>query len=149
MKVQVLILLAAAALLAFARAAPTWETMYVDSLSNSSVRAFAQNYTDIARYLNQVDPGISKYVLVNEGDIMVDNVSNDAQTIKYLTKSHSNACSEQKYIYYLRTDQLSLHKFPAHYIIIPLRQDSNLEKELINNYKLNAIPNGTFNIFSK
>jgi hypothetical protein len=48
MKVQVLILLASVALLAFARAAPTWETMYVDSLSNSSVRAFAQNYTATA-----------------------------------------------------------------------------------------------------
>ncbi|NEJ83800.1 hypothetical protein GR268_45945, partial [Rhizobium leguminosarum] len=44
----VLILLASVALLAFARAAPTWETMYVDSLSNSSVRAFAQNYTATA-----------------------------------------------------------------------------------------------------
>jgi hypothetical protein len=48
MKVPVLILLASVALLAFARAAPTWETMYVDSLSNSSVRAFAQNYTATA-----------------------------------------------------------------------------------------------------
>merc|ERR1711879_337765 len=48
MKVPLPVLLVLVALLAFARAAPTWEAMYVDSLSNSSVRAFAHNYTATA-----------------------------------------------------------------------------------------------------
>ena len=111
--------------------------------------AFAQNYTDIAHYLNQSDPRIIKYVLVNEGDVMVDDVPNDAQTIKYLTKSHSDSCAEQKNIHYLRTDQIPSQKFPAHYIFIPLRSDINLENSLVNKYGLNPIPNGTFTIFSK
>jgi hypothetical protein len=54
MKASCLSLLAlfAVLLLASARAAPAassaWETLYLDSLSNASVRAFAENYTATA-----------------------------------------------------------------------------------------------------
>src|SRR3989344_1409862 len=111
--------------------------------------SFSQNYVDIANYLNLTDPQIVKYVLVNEGDVMVDDVPNSAQTIKYLTRSHSQACSDQKNINYLRNDQLVLQKFPPHYILIPVSRDIGIKNELINKYGLKSTPYESFLVFSK
>ena len=115
----------------------------------STKNSFAQNYIDISNYLNQSDSKIIKYVLVNEGDVMVDNVPNNAQTIKYLTQSHSDISSKQKNIYYLRTDQLASQKLPPHYILIPISRDIGSKNDLIHNYGLKLTSYGTFVVFSK
>ena len=80
---------------------------------------------------------------------MVDDVPNNAQTIKYLTRSHSQACSDQKNIIYLRNDQLALQKFPPHYILIPISRNIGLKNDLLNNLGLTFISHGSFVIFSK
>lgn len=110
--------------LEYSRYFKTWGASF------STKEAFAQRYIQIAEYLNKADPKLTKYVLVNEGDVVVDGLPNNAQTIKFLTETHSQKCSAQKYIYYLRPDQLASMKFPQKYIIIPLTDSTKLQNEL-------------------
>ena len=111
--------------------------------------AFSQKYLDIVQYLNTVQISLPKYILVNEGDVLVNELPNNAQTIKFLTRTHSQECSTQHQIYYLRSDQLSEQIFPPNYMLIPLSDNQELEKILMNQYYLSKTPYGSFTIFSK
>ncbi len=118
-------------------------------LNPKTKEAFTQKYIDIAEYLNMIDVEVPKYILVNEGDVLVDKVPNNAQTIKYLTSTHNQQCSIQNQIYYLPPNQLSTFRFPAHYFLIPLATDHELETTLINRHYLYKTPHESFTIFSK
>src|SRR3989344_3644353 len=122
--------------------------------------AFTQRYVDIADYLNHSlsrssrskasgtsGTDIPRYILVNEGDVMVDGVPNNAQTIKFLTQTHSYECSEINKIYYLTTEQLNQYAFPDHYVLIPLLTNKNLEKLFTERYYLNKKTYDSFMVF--
>lgn len=118
-------------------------------VNSATQNAFSQNYVDIADYLSQVKTDLPRYILINEGDVLVDGVPNNAQTIKFLTRTHNYECSENSKIYYLRVDQLDLYTFPDHYILIPLLTNRNLEKLLTEKYYLNKVTYDSFTVFSK
>jgi 4-amino-4-deoxy-L-arabinose transferase-like glycosyltransferase len=111
--------------------------------------AFSQKYVDIADYLNHPTSDIPKYVLVNEGDVLVDGVPNNAQTIKFLTETHTNACSAQKYIYYINPDQLRTERFPKKFILIPLSNNTNLSEQLFWTLGLHQEKHDSFMIYTK
>jgi len=111
--------------------------------------AFSQKLVDIADYLNQDEYDVPKYLLINEGDVMVDGVPNNAQTIRFLTQTHSHECSAQKNIYYLRNDQLQTNQFPARYSIIPLADNPELRKQFQSRLGLFPIEKNSFVIYSK
>lgn len=111
--------------------------------------AFSQNYEDIAEYLNTVQVDMPKYILINEGDVMVDSIANNAQTVKFLTRTHSQQCSTEKQIYYLRPDQMPIWPFPNHYLLIPLSADQETEYNLTNRYGLNKLNYDSFTVFGK
>ncbi len=111
--------------------------------------AFAQRYVDIANYLNGNASAVSKYVLVNEGDVFVDGVPNNAQTIKFLTRTHSQQCSVDKKIYYLRNDELLAGQFPGQFILIPLKDNPNLRNELFWKFSLYPETHGPFTLYKR
>ncbi len=88
--------------------------------------AFSQKLVNIANYLNADTSQVPRYVLVNEGDVLVDGVPNNAQTIKYLTRTYNNSCSAQRNIYYVNNDELLTYKFPADFILIPLENNNQI-----------------------
>ena len=91
-----------------------------------TANAFVQQYVDISEHLNRLDPKLPKYILVNEGDVIVDGVPNNAQTIKFLTQTHNQKASA-KNISYLKDDQIFSERFPAQFIIIPLKSASKID----------------------
>ena len=111
--------------------------------------AFTQKLVDIADYLHSDRTAVPKYILVNEGDVMVDEVPNNAQTIKFLTRTHSQTCSVQRNIYYLRDDQLLNSKFPAKFSLIPLSDNPKLRSNLFSQFGLYPEKRNSFTIYTK
>ncbi len=111
--------------------------------------AFTQSYVDMSYYLNNNQSAIGKYILVNEGDVLVDGVPNNAQTIKYLTRTHSEACSVTKNIYYLRSDELVSGRLPGNIIVIPLKDDMTLRNDLFWKFGLHPEKLNSFVVYKK
>lgn len=100
--------------------------------------AFAQRYVDIADYLKSTESNIPRYIFVNEGDVSVDGVPNNAQTIKFLTRTHSQQCSVDNNIYYFGSNDLRAMRFPGQFILIPLKDSPDLGNDLF--WKLGLYP---------
>src|SRR3989344_1914530 len=112
--------------------------------------AFAQSYMDISDYLNNASPTITKYVLVNEGDVLVDDVPNNAQSIKFLTETYDIQSSTNKNIHYIRSDQVeSLLNSKNNFILIPLAHSTELSIKLSETYGLKQKTQGTLTIYFK
>lgn len=111
--------------------------------------AFAQRYVDIANYLKVTGSDVPRYILVNEGDVLVDGVPNNAQTIKFLTRTHSQQCSVDNNIYYLGNNDLQAMRFPGQFILIPLKDSPDLGNDLF--WKLGLYPEkyNSFVIYKK
>ncbi|MDP3696976.1 MAG: glycosyltransferase family 39 protein [Candidatus Taylorbacteria bacterium] len=109
--------------------------------------AFTQRYVDIADYLKNQSSNVPRYVLVNEGDVYVDGVSNNAQTIKFLTRTHSQQCSVDNNIYYLKDNALQTIRFPGQFILIPLKDSPGLGDELFWKFNLYPEKHGSFVIY--
>jgi len=93
--------------------------------------AFTEKYERISDYIINSNPRTAKYILVNEGDVLVDGVPNNAQTIKFLTKTHSNEEAKAKNVYYIREDQLDeLISLNNNITLIPLSDSAELSSEL-------------------
>ena len=117
-------------------------------LAFSTREAFVQRYVDIADYLNNAGTDVAKYILANEGDVLVDGVSNNAQTVKFLTRSHSAACSAQKNIYYLNKNQLQNIRFSDQLIVIPLADNPELRRSMLK-YGLYPEGMGSFVVYKR
>src|SRR3989344_1518767 len=139
----ILIFVASLGFLEYSRYFKIW------ALEPSLPDAFSQKLVNIAGYLNGSGPALAKYILVNEGDVLVDNVPNNAQTIKFLTRTHSNECSTNKNIYYLRPDQLSSTQFPNKYLMIPLADNEQLRWTLQSSLGLNYEKIGSAEVYSR
>jgi 4-amino-4-deoxy-L-arabinose transferase-like glycosyltransferase len=112
--------------------------------------AFSQKLVDIADYLNVSGPKLPTYVLINEGDVMVDGVPNNAQTIRFLTRTHSKQCSDEKSIHYITENQLLDKKmFPPKYILIPLADSPSLRQDLSWRLGLSPESRGSFTLYKK
>lgn len=111
--------------------------------------AFSVEYVDISNYLNENPINIPRYILVNEGDVLVDGVPNNAQTIKFLTQTFDQKHSISKNIYYIRSDEIKSTPFPAKFILIPLKDNTNLNYELLWQFGLSSEKHGSFMIYKK
>lgn len=111
--------------------------------------AFTQKYVDISQYLNQNASNTPKYILANEGDVLVDGVPNNAQTIKFLTRSHSQECSLKNNIYFLNLEELEKLKLPNNLILIPLKDGPDLREQLFWKFGLYPVKIDSFVIYKK
>ena len=111
--------------------------------------AFAQKLVDIADYLNSDARSLPVYVLVNEGDVLVDGVSNNAQTIKFLTRTYNDEQSAKKNIYYIREEQISDLKSYDKFVLIPLSNNPDLEKIMKAKFKMRPENHKLFNFYKK
>ena len=109
--------------------------------------AFVQRYIDISDYLNSNPSDIPKYILVNEGDVLVDGTPNNAQTIKFLTRTHSRECSVNNNIFYLQESDLNTAQFPQRLMIIPLKDNPTLRDQLFWDFGLYPEKHNSFVIY--
>ncbi|OGN00254.1 MAG: hypothetical protein A3B91_04655 [Candidatus Yanofskybacteria bacterium RIFCSPHIGHO2_02_FULL_41_29] len=141
----VLIFMTSLAFLEYFRYFKVWAVM--PSLED----AFSQKLVNIADYLNKrvKTDHTPIYILVNEGDVLVDGVPNNAQTIKFLSRTHNYECSNQKNVFYLRSDQIANMVFHQKYIIIPLADNDNLRNELLRRFGLSPEKQDSFVTYVK
>jgi len=111
--------------------------------------AFTQKYIDISNYLIMNVSNMPQYVLVNDGDVLVDEVPNNAQTIKFLTRTHTQACSLQNNIYYIRSDQLEKLKFSSNFVLIPLKEEPDFVDRFFLEFGLHPKKTGSFVVYTK
>lgn len=111
--------------------------------------AFTHRYLVISDYLNRAPLNYSKYVIINEGDVVVDGVPNNAQTIRFLTRTFDINIARNKKIYYLNKDNFMNQVYGPNSIVVPLLDSSELAEKLELNFGLRKNVQNSFNIYTK
>jgi len=81
---------------------------------------FNQNYVKIGEQLNAMSKDIKKYVLVNAGGVLVNDIPMPAQTVMYLTDTYTPEKQKEKNIYYLTEEQYKGGRYDRNSVVIPL-----------------------------
>ncbi len=88
-----------------------------------TITTFNQNYVDLAGYLNRLSPSDQqrkKYILVNNGDVLVNGIPVSSQTVMFLTDTYTPEKQAAKNIFYLTQDDYAAGRYDKDSIIIPL-----------------------------
>lgn len=89
--------------------------------ANSNVAgAFAQKYVDLGKRLNVMPTNLKKYVLVNTGGVLVNNIPMPAQTVMFVTDTYTMAKQTAQNIYYLTEEQFRKGQYDRRGIVLPL-----------------------------
>lgn len=74
---------------------------YTWGQNNDVKNAFSQNYVEIGRMLNILPRELPKYVIVEEGGVLVRGLPMPTQTVMFVTDTFSPEKQKQKNIYYV------------------------------------------------
>ena len=110
--------------------------------------AFSKNYVEIGNYLNSLPTDTQKYVIVNQGGVLVDGIPMPAQTVMFIentkrekprtrtpneSKLHTGQASsvrgKQKTIYLL-PENINQIQMKANSVIVPMHYDEELFRQL-------------------
>lgn len=95
----------------------------------NTATVFNQNYVEIGNQLNMLPQNIKKYVLVNAGGVLVNNIPMPAQTVMFVTDTYTPEKQKAKNLYYLTEEQYEMGLYDRNSVIIQLENP-------IKNYKL-------------
>lgn len=118
----------------------TFDKYFMDWAKQPTVEdSFAKNYVEIGKYLNQLPPEISNYVIVNQSGVLVPVEQNGkikdipmpAQTIIFIRAFQHQENKPTKYLLPEEIDSLNLGK---NSVVIPLQYDMGLFRKLKNKF---------------
>lgn len=112
-----------------------YQKYFIAFADNQNIKgAFADNYVTIGRFLNDLPSDTNKYIIVNQGGTLVNDIPMPAQTTMFITDSYRKADQLEKHIFYIRSDEIDKQDFYGRrpYVIIPLDYDENLLDRLRN-----------------
>jgi 4-amino-4-deoxy-L-arabinose transferase-like glycosyltransferase len=98
-----------------------WRYFVVWGSHPATAASFDAGSVDVAARLNALPPAMLKYVIVNQGGVLVDGVPMPAQTVMFLTDTGTPQQQRAKNIYYLTPEAAAKQKLPYDAFIIPLR----------------------------
>jgi len=108
--------------------------------------AFDEKYAQIANYLNTLPQNEKKYVLVNAGGTLVNNIPMPSQTIMFITDTYRNTKQQEKNIFYVLPEKINQIENPD--IIIPLEYNEQIKQDIINHFPNSRVVNWEdFSIF--
>ncbi len=90
--------------------------------------SFEEKYTLIADYLNLTPQNINKYVLVNAGGTLVNDIPMPSQSIMFITDTYRTEQQKEKNIFYILPENISQINSPA--IIIPLQSNEQIKQTI-------------------
>ncbi|MBI2063701.1 MAG: glycosyltransferase family 39 protein [Candidatus Yanofskybacteria bacterium] len=90
--------------------------------NSNTADAFAQNYVDIGERLNAMPQNVKKYVLVNAGGVLVNDIPMPAQTVMYLTDTYTPEKQQAKNLFYLTEAQYEAGQYDRNSVVIPLEK---------------------------
>ena len=82
--------------------------------------AFDVTSVELGRKLNALPQSQLKYVLVNAGGVLVNNIPMPAQTVMYITDTWTPEKQQAKNIFYLTEEQYAKKLYPKNATIFPL-----------------------------
>lgn len=86
----------------------------------NTAMAFNQNYVEVGNRLNKLPRSIKKYVLVNAGGVLVNNIPMPAQTVMFITDTYTPEKQRTKNIYYLTEEQYEMGLYDRNSVVVPL-----------------------------
>lgn len=126
-KLKKSLLLVACFLFLFACGYAEYNKYFINWANQPDVKAaFAQNYVDIGNYLNALPPEINKYIIVNHGGVLVNNIPIPAQTIIFVENSKRKTQSAK----YLLPEELDEIMPATKLVVIPLQYDRQIFQTL-------------------
>ncbi len=72
---------------------------------------YNQNYVDLGNMLNTLPQSVKKYVVVNAGGVLVNNIPMPSQTVMFVTDTFTPAKQAAKNLYYLTEEQYATTRF--------------------------------------
>lgn len=107
--------------------------------------AFSYPYYLIGQYLRKSPPSLNKYLIVNAGGVLVNNLPMPAQTIMFLTQTFQKEEQLKKKIFYLLPEEISQFDFSSPFLIIPLEKEENLKNLILEkNPQIKFFDHGRF-----
>ena len=106
---------------------------FVNYANNPNIKgAFSDNYVKIGRFINNLPGDIKKYVIINSGGALVNNIPMSSQTTMFITNSYKKTDQLEKNIIYLLPNDIKKRNFydDKSYVIILMEYDDNLTKQL-------------------
>lgn len=93
--------------------------------NKETIKAFNQNYVDLANEINNYPVNIKKYVWVNTDGVLVNNIPMPAQTVMFLTDTFTPTKQKAKNIFYiyLTENQSFTETYDKNSIILRLKND--------------------------
>ncbi len=106
---------------------------YLAWAQNQNVKnSFDEKYAKIANYLNTLPQNERKFVLVNAGGTLVNNIPMPSQSIMFITNTYTTTKQQEKNIFYVLPENIEQIKTPS--IIIPLENNEQIKKEILANF---------------
>lgn len=88
----------------------------------NTAMAFNQNYVEIGKRLNAMPQSVKKYVLVNAGGVLVNDMPMPAQTVMFITDTWTPEKQMAKRIFYLTKEQFEDGKYDRSGIVVRLER---------------------------
>jgi len=107
--------------------------------NSNTAGAFNENYRQIAEYLNSLPSSKLKFVIVNAGGVLVNNIPMPAQTVMFLTDTYLPTDQQAKNLFYLLPDQISQLQNSSSFVLIPLEKNQETKEKIFQ-----LIPNISF-----
>ncbi|MDP3792492.1 MAG: glycosyltransferase family 39 protein [bacterium] len=90
--------------------------------NQETIGAFNQNYVDLADEINNSPNNIRKYIVVNTGGVLVNNLPMPAQTVMFLTDTFTQNKQIAKNVFYLTGDQYKTGDYHRNSVIFLLEK---------------------------
>lgn len=113
-----------------------WRYFNLWAKNNNVQGAFNQSFSQIGNYLNTQSNELNKYVLVNAGGVLINNIPVTSQTVMFLTDTYSETAQKTKRLFYLLPADIAKVEKNSPFLLIPL-ENNNETKMIIQNYFAN------------
>jgi len=108
--------------------------------------SFDEKYTQIANYLNSLPQNQKKYVLINAGGTLVNNIPMPSQSIMFITNTYTSIMQQEKNIFYILPENIKQIENPN--IIIPLEYNEQIKQNIKDYFPNSQVVNWeNFSIF--
>jgi len=98
-----------------------WRYFKIWGPSSATASAFNQEYVELANNINATSTKTRRYILVNDGGVLVNEIPMPSQTVMFLTDTYTDKKQKDKNIYYLTPKQFEKGQYLKNSIVIPLK----------------------------
>ncbi len=99
------------------------------AVRTETANAFSRDYVNIGHYLNTVPESVQKYVIVNQGGVLIHGIPMPAQTVMFI----ENTKIGRKNTIYILPEDIDRIQTRRDAVIVPMHHDDQLSNRLLTN----------------